>query len=195
MPIRPQQPPEKSLQALRDAARKVPRTYEHVAAMIRTIVAHPERAWPHPVYIAGLRDMAAAHGLRRAEMTGWRYLARSGSDRNYAIEVQCSEDGNTHQVSEVDKGPYIDGIWKVLEDKTLARRIGAVTVWPAVLRINALKILAVWLQAHDRAQDLLIPIPPTPSFLKPFQVCSRKEFQEVVREEAGELLAHDSLDA
>lgn len=193
MPIKCQPPPEKSLQALQAAARKVPKTYEHVAEMIRQVVAHPAGAWPHPVYVAGLRDMASAQGLRRAEQTAWRYLARSGSDRNYAIEVQ--HDGDSHQLSEVDKGPYIDGMYKVFGDQKLARRLGAVSYRPAVLRINAMKVFAVWLQTRDSEKDILIPIPPNPPFLSPWQMYSAREFQDVLRDEAKEQLAKDSSDA
>jgi hypothetical protein len=195
MPIKCQPPPEKSLQALQSAARRVPKTYEHVAEMIRQVVAHPEQAWPHPVYVAGLRDMASAQGLRRAEPTGWRYLARSGSDRNYAIEVQHDEDGDRHQLSEVDKGPYIDGMYKVLADQSLARKLGAVLYRPALLRINAMRVFAVWLQTRDQTKDILIPIPPAPPFLSPWQPYSVREFQDALRDEAKEQLATDSSDA
>lgn len=195
MPIKCQQPPEKSLQALQAAARKVPKTYEHVAQMIRQVVAHPDQAWPHPVYVAGLREMASAGGLRRAEQTAWRYLARSGSDRNYAVEVQHEEDGSGHQLSEVDKGPYIDGMYKVLRDQTLARKLGAASFRPAVLRINAMRVFAVWLQTHDHEKDILIPIPPAPPCLSPWQAYSAREFQDALRDEAKEQLAKDSSDA
>ncbi len=195
MPIKCQQPPAKSLEALQAAARKVPKTYQHVAEMIRQVVAHPDQSWPHPVYVVGLREMASADGLRRAEQTAWRYLARSGSDRNYAIEVQHDEDGNHHQLSEVDKGPYIDGLYKVLRDQKLARKLSAGSFRPAVLRINAMRIFALWLQAHDHAQDLLIPIPPVPPVLSPWQTYSAREFQDLLRDEAREQLATDSSDA
>lgn len=195
MSIKCQQPPAKSLEALQAAARKVPKTYEHVAEMIRQVVAHPDQSWPHPVYVVGLRQMASTGGLRHAEQTAWRYLARSGSDRNYAIEVQHDEDGTGHVLSEVDKGPYIDGLYKVLKDQKLARKPGAGSFRPAVLRINAMRIFALWLQTHDPEQDLLIPIPPVPPFLSPWQTYSAREFEDALRPEAREQLAKDSSDA
>ncbi|HZS09088.1 MAG TPA: hypothetical protein VFD58_29915 [Blastocatellia bacterium] len=195
MPIKHQQPPEKSLEALREATKKMPKVYAEVAGMIRDILAQPDQHWPHPVYVAGLRDMASANGLRKAQMIGWRYLARVGSDRNYAIEVQHDDDGTDHRLAELDKGPYIDGMYRVLGDKNLARKVGATALRPAVLRINALKVFAVWLRADDPEKELIIPIPPAPPPLKPWQAYTVKEFQDELRDEAKEDLAHDSSDA
>src|SRR5438876_6434751 len=113
MPIKHQQPPEKSLEALRTATKKMPKVYAEVAGMIQDILAHPDQHWPHPVYVVGLRDMTSPNGLRKAQMIGWRYLAQVGSDRNYAIEVQHDDDGSDHRLAELDKGPYIDGMYKV----------------------------------------------------------------------------------
>ena len=92
MPIRPYEPPAESIAALREAMKVTPKAYRHNAEMMKEVLADVSKHWPHPVYRTGLKDMITTNGLRKAEIIGWRYLARSGSDRNYAIEVQIEDD-------------------------------------------------------------------------------------------------------
>src|SRR5262245_5265898 len=106
MPITHQEPPRDTLETLREAAETMPQAYAHNAKMIRDVLDDLDRHWPHPVYIAGLKDMAASGGLSKAEMIGWSYLAQSGSDRKYEIEVQEDPDGTGNRVDELDKGPF-----------------------------------------------------------------------------------------
>lgn len=195
MPIRPYEPPAESLTALREAARTIPKAYRHAAEMIEAVLADWEKHWPHPVYRVGLKEMTSANGLRKAEMVGWRYLAHSGSDRNYALEVQMEDDGTEHRFAELDKGPYIDGIYKVLRDESIAQKAGATVFKPAYLRINAMAIVAVWLRTDDAEKEIIIPLPPTPSYLVPWQQYSIKHFQDALREQAREKLANDFSDA
>ncbi|HEX4946005.1 MAG TPA: hypothetical protein VFZ34_05055 [Blastocatellia bacterium] len=193
MPIQPYEPPAASLQALREAAQIAPKAYQYAATMMNDVLADVPAHWPHPVYRIGLSDMATATALQKAELIGWRYLARSGGDRNFAVEVQVDED--EHSFAELDKGPYIDGIYRVLQDKVLAAKIGTTVLRPAVLRLNALGVFAVWLQTEVPDNELIIPLPPTPSYLAPWQEYSRARFQETVRRPAQEKLAQDFSDA
>ena len=184
MPITHQEPPRDTLETLREAAETMPQAYAHNAKMIRDVLDDLDRHWPHPVYIAGLKDMAASGGLSKAEMIGWRYLAQSGSDRNYAIEVQEDPDGTGHQVAELDKGPFIDGIYRVLEDKSIAQKAGETDLKLSVLRINAMGIFAVWLRADDSDKEIIIPVQPAPEYLKPWHAYSVEEFEDALKPEA-----------
>ncbi|MBS1807982.1 MAG: hypothetical protein JST84_07305 [Acidobacteria bacterium] len=195
MPIQPYEPPAESLQALREAARTMPKAYRHNAKMMTDVLSDVSRHWPHPVYRIGLKEMASTNGVRKAEVVGWRYLAQAGNDRNYAIEVQMDERGKDHQFAELDKGPYIDGIYRVLKDETLAKKAGATLLRPAFLRINALAIAAVWLRCDEPEKEMIIPLPPTPSYLVPWQQYSIKHFEDVLKQQATDKLANDFLDA
>lgn len=195
MPIRPFVPPAESLQVLRAEAQTTSKAYRHNALMMKEILADVPKHWPHPVYCAGLKEMAGTNGLRKAEMVGWRYLAQSGNDRNYAIEVQMEDDGTDHQFAELDKGPYIDGIYRVVNDESIAKKAGATVLRPAFLRINAMAIVAVWLRTDDPEKEIIIPLPPTPSYLVPWQQYSIKHFQDALRDRAKDKLAHDFSDA
>jgi hypothetical protein len=144
MPIRPATPPAASLQAVREAAQTTPKAYRHMAEMMQTVATDWKKHWPHPVYRVGLKEMTATNWLRKAEMIGWRYLVQTRNQRQYAIEVQMEADGTEHCFAELDKGPYVDGFYRVLHDDSLAKKTGATVFRPAVLRINALAIFAVW---------------------------------------------------
>ena len=199
MPIQCYKPPAASLQALRAAAQTVPKAYGPVAAMLQDVSQDLAQHWPHPVYCVGLKAMAATNGLQKAEMIGWRYLAHSGSDRDYAIEMQMDDDGEgegmQHHFAELDKGPYIDGIYRVLQDEDFTKKTGATIFKLAVLRLNALGVFAVWLQTSEPEKALLIPLPPTPRYLEPWQPYTTNQFQDALREKAKEKLANNIVDA
>ncbi len=195
MPIRPYEPPAESLQALREAVTTTAHAYRYNAAMMKDVLADVPKHWPHPVYRVGLKDMITPNGLHKAELVGWRYLARSGSDRNYALEVQMDDDGKEHHFAELDKGPYIDGIYRVLNDEGIAKTAGATVFKPAVLRINALGIFAVWLRTNDPEKEIIIPLPPAPSYLMTWRQYSIKHFQDALRDRARVKLANDFSDA
>lgn len=156
MPIAPDQPPMESLQALRELLKAAPNEYH---SMIREVLADVPKSWPHRIYCAGLEEIAAAQGLNQVTMIGWRYLVRSGSDsdRNYAIEVQMDSNGQ-HNFAKLDKGPYIDGMNRLVRDPILAQELGATMFTPAVVRINALAIVAVWLRHPAPEKELIIPL-------------------------------------
>jgi hypothetical protein len=196
MPIKYQEPPEDTLETLRESAETMPRAYAQHAKMIRDVLDDLDHHWPHPVYIAGLKDMASSGGLSKAEMIGWRYLAQSGSDRNYAIEVQQDPEWEGQQLTEIDKGPFIDGIYRVLEDKSIAQKAGETDLKLSVLRINAMGIFAVWLRADDPDKEIIVPVQPAPDYLKPWHAYSIGEFEDALKPEAKrDLKSGKSLDA
>jgi hypothetical protein len=182
MPIKFQQPPADTIETLRKSADATPRSFVEHARMIRSVLADPGGHRPHPIYIAGLRDLAAPDGLRRAEQAGWRYLTQSGG--NCAIEVGDDPDGDGLQLTEIDNGPFIDGLCRVLEDPELARNTSADDLSLSVLRVNGLGIFAVWLRADDSRNDLIIPLQPTPDYLKPGRTYSVEEFQDALKPQA-----------
>lgn len=192
MPIVPDEPPAASIQAMREAMKNLPEVYRQ---LIGDVLAAPGRRWPHPVYVVGLADLAATHALKRAALIGWRFLAQAEGDRNYAVEVQREEGETGHVWTELDKGPYIDGLRRVLEDPQIARQIGRTVVRPAMLRAGAMGLCAVWLRAEPSAGDVIIPIPPAPRCLQPWQTYSVAQFEDALRSQAKEQLADESSDA
>ncbi len=194
MPIQCYNPPAASLQALQAAAQTMPKAYGHIAEMMRDALRDPSHHWPHPVYRVGLSEAASVKGWAKPELIGWRYLAHSESDRYYAIEVQVEEGGTQHQFAELDKGPYIDGIHRIVTDDGLWQKPGTPDFKLAVLRLNALGVFAVWLQTDEPEQSLFIPLPPKPRWL-PQQQYTTTQFQDALRDKAKEKLANDLSDA
>lgn len=187
MPIEPDIPPMESLQALEEMVATAPQEYR---SMIRAVLENVPQHWPHRIYCAGLEAIVAAQGLNQAAPIGWRYLTRSGSDRNYAIEVQMDNHGQ-HHFAKLDKGPYIDGFYQEVTDEVLAQEVGAATFTPAVLRINALAIVAVWLRHPAPEQEIIIPLPPTPRYLAPRKKYAVQQFLERLQSVAQDKLNQD----
>jgi hypothetical protein len=198
MLIKYQTPPEESLKALQAMVEIMPKTYDRLANMLRDVYERPDEHWPHPIYVAGLNKMASEEeGLSRARLAGWRYLVKFEGDRNHAVEVQQDADGSNHRFSELDKGPFIDGMCRVLEEKGADEEMDGSALKLSVVRINAMGVFALWLQADDPNKDRVIAISPTPPYLKPWpETYTVAEFQDALRDEARrELEAEDFFDA
>lgn len=198
MPLKHQQPPDESLRALRTTADTMPQAYTQITSMLRDAYDRPHQHWPHPVYVVGLKALATeGEGLSRARLAGWRYLVKSEGDRNHAVEVQQDSDGSNHRFSELDKGPFIDGMCRVLEDKSLDEKIDTGALDLSVLRINTMGVFALWLQADDPNKGRVIAISPTPPYLKPWpETYTVEQFQAALRDEARrELESEDFFDA
>ncbi len=198
MIIKHQQPPDESLRELKDTAETMPREYSQIANMLNRVHSRPDEHWPHPVYVVGLKAMATEdEGLSNARLAGWRFLVKSDGDRNHAVEIQQDDDGSNYRFSELDKGPFIEGMCSVLEDKNLDRKIEEEALNLSVLRINTMGVFAVWLQSDKPEKELIIPISPTPPCLKPWpQTYTVEQFQAALRDEAKrELEAEEFFDA
>lgn len=198
MSIKYQTPPEESLKALQAMAEIMPKTYDRLANMLREVHERPDEHWPHPIYVVGLKAMASEkEGLSAARLAGWRYLVKFEGARNHAVEVQQDADGSNHRFSELDKGPFIDGMCRVLEEKGLDEKTDDSALKLSVVRVNTMGVFALWLQADDPNKDRVIAISPTPPYLKPWpETYTVAEFQAALRDEARrELEAEDFFDA
>ena len=198
MSIKYQTPPDESLKALRATVETMPKTYDRIANMLRDVHERPDEHWPHPVYVVGLKAMASEkEGLSGARLAGWRYLVKLEGARNHAVEVQQDADGSNHRFSELDKGPFIDGMCRVLEEKGLDEKTDAGVLKLSVVRINTMGVFALWLQADDPNKEQVIAISPTPPYLKPWpQTYTVEQFQAALRDEAKrELESEDFFDA
>jgi hypothetical protein len=198
MSIKYQTPPEESLKALQAMAEIMPKTYDRLANMLREVYERPDEHWPHPIYVVGLRAMASEkEGLSGARLAGWRYLVKLEGERNHAVEVQQDADGATHRFSELDKGPFIDGMCRVLQEKGFDEERDASALKLSVVRINTMGVFALWLQADDPNNDRVIAISPTPPYLNPWpETYTVAQFQAALRDEAKrELESEDFFDA
>lgn len=196
MIIKSHKAPSESLDELRETADSMPPAYAQITNMLRKVHDHPDEHWPHPVYVVGLKAMASEkEGLSGARLAGWRFLVKSDGNRNYAVEVQQDADGSNHRFSELDKGPFIEGMCEALEDKNLDLMIDSGALKLSVLRISAMGVFALWLQSDDSGKDRVVAIEPTRSFLKPWpHTYTVEEFHAALRDAAQRELEADDFD-
>lgn len=198
MAIKSQSPPKETFETLIATARTMPGVYGPITGMLRQVSEAPERHWPHPVYTVGLEALATeGQGLSKAHLIGWRFLVKSDAERYHAIEVHREAEGPGHRFAELDKGPFIEGMSAVLMDPASGHQLGNLDRVLTVLRINALRIFALWLQAADPAYDCIAVMAPAPPYLSPWPATyTVDQFQLTIQPEARrELDDDDDLDA
>lgn len=134
---------------------------------------------PHQVYLVALEDVSGGKILAHAAPSGWRYILLAGDQPLAAAEVVAiQQDGQERfAFSNFDYGPFfkntIEGVRKVVP--RLSNHPGDYEL--RVLNIPALHVFSLWLHQpnipHDR-KDVLVPLPPTNSVLKPFGVYTER---------------------
>ena len=181
-----QTPPQGSLDALTEAATNLHPSHSDMAEIFKQMHDSPQDHEPHPMYVVGLKDMAASGGLSKAIIVGWRYLSVSGSERKFAVEVHQDPDGSNHRFAGLSHGPAVEALIRVIEDYRIRQPIESGAFTLSTLSIPALDISAVWLRAASGGDDMLIVVPPAPSYLKPWpDTYTVQQFENAVREEAA----------
>jgi hypothetical protein len=186
MTNRYQTPPQGSLDALIEAANNLHPSHSGMAEIFKHIHDFPLEHKPHPMYVAGLKDMATSSGLSKATIVGWRYLSVSGSERSFGVEVHHDPDGSNHHLAGVSHGPAVESLISVIEDDRISQQIKSGAFALSTLSIPALDISALWLRAASGGDDLLAVVPPAPSYLKPFpDTYTVQQFENAVLDEAA----------
>ncbi|MBK7601185.1 MAG: hypothetical protein IPJ07_22720 [Acidobacteria bacterium] len=189
----PEIPLKELLSALQKERDNLHGSYADIAQMFKEICEHPEKSWVHPVFVAGLSDLSAPNGLGKARNAGWRFLVQHGSKRNYAVELEPNPKGDGYAFAELDKGPFIDGMCDILENNEIAEKINSGKFKLTVLRLNAMRIYALWLRSDKPAKDIIIVIPPGPAYLKTWpDVYNIKGFESALKTAAKRMVKMNS---
>ncbi|NBM17298.1 hypothetical protein GUY61_17045 [Streptomyces sp. GC420] len=116
-----------------------------------------------PVHVLG--TITPRSGVARTELTGWRFLIRSGDRSVAAAETRLTPDGWTF--SHFFEGPYVTATEQaVRQADTLSTRYQ-----PRLLSVPELYMLTLWLHGDPTAEpergipapaDLLVPLAPAP---------------------------------
>jgi hypothetical protein len=190
MSIDNQMPPDESVQALRQAFDQMHPAQSHMQDMLKQVQDAPMEHLPHPVYSAGLDDMAADDGLRKARIVGWRYLAQSSKGDNYLIELHQHADGS-HHFAGISRGRRLEAMLQVLEAAKSHPKLGGGVYTFSVFLVNALGVFALWFHGNDTDQEI-VAIPPVPSGLQPWpRIYTVEQFQDALRSEAQLNRAYD----
>jgi hypothetical protein len=136
---------------------------------------------PHRIAILPLNRLRQGKELRGStEIRGWRFLIHDG-DR-----VIASTDAVLNQKGGFDFGQVNEGPFNASMEQAIRKAEGLPTVQkahfePVVLVVPALYIVALWLHTPDGENDLVLPLPPTPSELRPLEPLAAKDFWSVAR--------------
>ena len=186
MKDRYQTPPPGSLDALTEAANNLHPSLSSMTEIFKHMHDFPQEHNPHPMNVAGLKDMASSGGLSKATIFGWRYLSVSGGERKFAVEVHHDPDGSNHRFAGLSHGPAVEALITVIEDDRIRQQTESGDFTLSTLSIPALDISALWLRAASGGDDKLIVVPPAPPFLKPWpDTYTVQQFENAVRHEAA----------
>ncbi len=181
-----QTPPPESLDALTEAANNLHPSLSSMTEIFKHMHDFPQEHNPHPMNVAGLKDMASSGGLSKATIFGWRYLSVSGGERKFAVEVHHDPDGSNHRFAGLSHGPAVEALITVIEDDRIRQQTESGDFTLSTLSIPALDISALWLRAASGGDDTLIVVPPAPPFLRPWpDTYTVRQFEDAVRDEAA----------
>lgn len=144
---------------------------------------HTGSSSPHPVYFLDIEDLGEGKGLEAAKLVSWRYFINAEQPDATAAEVLAKPSG-THALASVSVGPIGElspaGLGVAAEDPAVQEA----NFEPRLLRIFDLHCSALWLHnTLENAEDLLIPVPRIPKFLKAKQY-TKVEFESELQNKA-----------
>ena len=195
MSIKIPPPPKESMQVLISGLQKLPPAAVGGAApMTLEDARSPESniSFPHKVYNLGLRDIVFGKAIDAAQLVSWRYLINEGTRGTAAAEVNYDEKKQSNQFAQLNYGAFasatLEEINKVVDNRQFQK--GSYEL--RVLRVPALYVTALWLKDLQNNQDIVIPIPPTNTCLKPSEEYTPSKFIQLLHQPAQQKLRFDS---
>ena len=137
---------------------------------------HPEEvshSEPHPVYVAGLDDLAEGKLLAAAKQTGWRYLLVHGDAAVGEAELSAgtrapkgakSARSKEPQFLGLTHGPFTAATIDALHAAERLPQIEKADYEMRLLKVPAVYLVALWL--HGDSEDILIPLGQPPAGLR-----------------------------
>jgi len=137
---------------------------------------HPEdvsHSEPHPVYVAGLDDLADGKLLAAAKQTGWRYLLVHGDaavgEAELSAETRAPRGAKSARSKEpqflgLTHGPFTAATIDALHAAERLPQIEKADYELRLLKVPAVYLVALWL--HSGSEDILIPLGQPPAGLK-----------------------------
>jgi hypothetical protein len=116
---------------------------------------------PHQIYTIGVEDLAGGTGLSSARPVGWRYLISSAGKAIGCAETVITADGS-QVFSQFNEGPFVAATSAAVAAAQTLPQLGLGLFELRLLRIPALYIMALWLEAPGGIGSLLVPLEPSP---------------------------------
>jgi hypothetical protein len=142
-----------------------------------------------PVFTAGLDAIVTNNGdiERVAEApTSWRYISELGGAPR-AFELVTEERAGKSRATSVGDDRFTTAIHEALAAAQDDPRVSAADFEARLLRVPALKLLAVWLHAVG-TEDLFVPVVPTAVDATPGHLYKADDFRSRLREAASRTL-------
>lgn len=142
-----------------------------------------------PVFTTGLNAIVDGDGdvERVAEApTSWRYAAELGG-ASHAFELTTEGRPGKAPVARVGDDRFTTAIRDALADAQGDPRVKADDFEARLLRVPALKLLAVWLHTIG-TEDLFVPLGPTAVDAAPGRLYDANDFQSRLRDAASRTL-------
>jgi hypothetical protein len=177
-------PPAESLEALRLAMSSLPPVEARVLDGLAKLP--PEQAaaeLPHRIETLSLEALLEGPGIVAAHPFGWRFLPTELPDA--AIEVVATENG--HEFALINRGPFVAGTKAAFARAEANSEVAGGEYRPTLLRVPALYVMALWLQASGGGGDLIFAIAPAPAELDVDRAYRLDDFQAALRELAQRL--------
>ncbi len=191
MPLLTESPPKGADKVLKAAVSEL---VGHGALAVGTR-SRPTLSMPVPVYNLGADDIAAGKGLSAARPTGWLVTLSTDGEIRGTIELVPSKPARTDvtrseavRFGGFSEGPLHRDLSAAIT--AAAKASGRSKVQLAVLRVPALYLLALWLR--DDTGDRLVPIPPSPSPLKPGEAYPANRALDALKRAAKLVLEGDA---
>jgi len=146
-----------------------------------------EVAAPHPVYVATLEDITSGHPLRSARPDGWRYLLLLEGKAVASANVDVDEETGKPEFSHASTGPYVDSTVEAIRRAEYFPEVKKKKFDLCLLDVPALALRALWLHAHG-ADDILVPLDPTPPQVERYRKYSEAELVGAVSDAARKQL-------
>jgi hypothetical protein len=145
----------------------------------------------HPVFTAGL-DAIVEHdgnvGRVATAPTSWRYASELGGIPR-VFELAAHGTTGKARTTTVGDDRFTPAIREALTAAQADPRVRDHDFEARLLRVPALKLLALWLHAAG-TDDLFIPVAPTAVDASPGELCDADDFRFRLHEAASRTLAH-----
>jgi hypothetical protein len=143
-------------------------------------------AEPCREYFAGASNLVQGHLLMTVKPDGWRYLLSHGTDTVGTAQLNADDGASKGlRFNSIQKPFFPDAIPEALRMAVKLPQIKTADYELRYLDVNH-HFMMVWL--HGKADDILIPLPPTFAPLKEYQPYSEGEIIRLLKPDAEKTL-------
>lgn len=138
----------------------------------------------HAVYHACAAELLDDKGLDKAQLVAWRHFHYHPGEGYVAHEIRIGEQPGEHFFNAAHTGATIAEIRALALKAESLRELEKDNYELALLRLPALKIMAVWLRATLRKNDYFIPLSPCFHGLLAGKLYKAKDFLAIAKKVA-----------